>query len=120
MDQNQTQTGKSRYNQGGFDGDKQNSRPITASQARSKANSTPASRKSKDTNYNLTIRRLYKIIENASNNGVTTITYKAPSFVLDGCIGDPIILARQLKSKLTELGYKVRRTNATLLISWKQ
>ena len=103
----------------GFDGDHQDIKPLTASQARSKTTKTTQKR-SKDINYNLTLRRLYRIIKNATENGCEEITFKAPSFVLDGCIGDPIILARQLKARFVELGYSVRRQNDTLLIKWGQ
>lgn len=105
----------------GFDGDHQSAVPITAAQARSKtAKNLHKHSASGSINYTLTIRRLYKIIENASENGADSLTFKAPSFVLDGCLGDPIVLARQLKARLIELGYRVRREDATLLISWSQ
>ena len=44
--------------------------------------------------------------------------FEAPRFVLDGCVGDPIVLARQLKSKLIELGFHVERNVHTLYITW--
>ena len=101
----------------GFDGDRQTTVPITASQARDRATKNQI-KKSKDVNYTLTIKRLYKIIEGAAEQGNDSLTFKAPAFVLDGCIGDPIILARQLKARLIELGYKVTRAADTLLVSW--
>ena len=101
----------------GLDGKHNSSKPITASEARSLAKVT-ASNKSKNVNYSLTIRRLYKIISNAIESGADSVTFHTPDFVLDGCIGDPIILARQLKRRLVELGYNVHREHTTLLIDW--
>ena len=74
--------------------------------------------KAADLNYALTLRRLMRLIESASRNGNNMFEFEAPRFVLDGCVGDPIVLARQLKSKLIELGYKVERNVHTLYISW--
>ena len=59
-----------------------------------------------------------RLIESASRNGNNMFEFEAPRFVLDGCVGDPIVLARQLKSKLIELGYTVERNVHTLYISW--
>ena len=101
----------------GFDGDHQRTTPITAAQARLKTEKNSHKNKN-NTNYSLTIKRLYKIIENAAENGADNLTFKAPAFVLDGCIGDPIVLARQLKARLVEIGYRVKRDKDTLLISW--
>ena len=105
----------------GFDGDHQTSTPITAEQARKKtrSNARPGT-SARNQNYSLTIKRLYKIIENAAENGADSLTFKAPSFVLDGCIGDPIVLARQLKARLIDIGYRVRREKDTLYISWAE
>jgi len=104
----------------GFDGDHQRVAPITASQARIRTQKNFKKQNKGNTNYQLTIKRLYKIIENAAENGADSLTFKAPSFVLDGCIGDPIILARQIKARLIEIGYKVKREKDTLYISWEE
>lgn len=74
--------------------------------------------KNKDINYTLTFGRLMKIIEMSAKQGCTELEFEAPSFVLDGCLGDPILLARQLKARLSELGYKVKRSQANLKIDW--
>jgi hypothetical protein len=88
---------------------------LTASQARALMLKPP---KSADLNYALTLRRLMRLIESASRNGNNMFEFEAPRFVLDGCVGDPIVLARQLKSKLIELGYSVERNVHTLYITW--
>lgn len=72
----------------------------------------------KDVNYTLTLRRLMRIIESESKLGRTLLEFQAPSFVLDGSLADPILLARQLKARLKQLGYKVRRTEEYLTIEW--
>ena len=69
-------------------------------------------------NYNLTLNRLMKIIEGAARQGQEFIEFETPSFVLDGSLADPILLARQLKKKLSSMGYLVTRTNSHLHISW--
>ena len=88
---------------------------LTADQARALMARPP---KAADLNYALTLRRLLRLIESASKNGNDMFEFEAPRFVLDGCVGDPIILARQLKSKLIELGYNVERNVHTLYITW--
>lgn len=100
----------------GLDGDHA-SAPISASDAYARSTAGEAKR-SQGLNYKLTIRRVYKIIETAADKGATEMTFQSPSFVLDGCLGDPIILAKQIKAKLVALGYKVKRTEDTLKISW--
>ena len=88
---------------------------LTADQARALMVKPP---KAADLNYALTLRRLLRLIESASKNGNNMFEFEAPRFVLDGCVGDPIILARQLKSKLIELGFNVERNVHTLYITW--
>ena len=48
-------------------------------------------------NYNLTLNRLMKIIESSARQGQEFIEFETPSFVLDGSLADPILLARQLQ-----------------------
>ena len=74
--------------------------------------------KNKNQNYILTLNRLMKIIENTAKQGHLGLEFEAPSFVLDGCLGDKIKLARQLKKKLISLDYKVKRHEGKLDISW--
>lgn len=69
-------------------------------------------------NYNLTLNRLMKIIESSARQGQQFIDFETPSFVLDGSLADPILLARQLKKKLVSMGYSVQRNNSNLVISW--
>ena len=69
-------------------------------------------------NYNLTLNRLMKIIESSARQGQEFIEFETPSFVLDGSLADPILLARQLKKKLLSMGYKVTRNESHLIISW--
>lgn len=101
---------------GGLDGDHV-AAPISAADAYARSIAGEA-RRSEGLNYKLTIRRVYKIIETAADKGATELTFQAPSFVLDGCLGDPIVLAKQIKTKLVSLGYKVKRNEDTLKIRW--
>lgn len=71
-------------------------------------------------NYNLTLNRLMKIIQSAAKSGQDFIDFETPSFVLDGSLADPIVLARQLKKKLQTMGYKVSRSESHLKISWTE
>ncbi|MCP4484100.1 MAG: hypothetical protein GY932_04040 [Arcobacter sp.] len=89
---------------------------IRASEARKLSQRTDYK---KDINYNLTFNRLMKIIENSAKQGKEYIEFETPSFVLDGSLADPILLARQLKKRLTQLEYNVTRDNNKLLISWE-
>lgn len=70
-------------------------------------------------NYNLTLKRLVKIIEVAAKQGRDFVDFETPSIILDGSLADPILLARQLKKKLVSMGYKVKRNEAHLNISWE-
>lgn len=99
----------------GFDGDHQLIKPIDASSARELYKKK---RSKKDTNYELTIHRLYKIIETNASQGFDSMEFVAPSFVVDGSLADPIVLARKIKKKLESLGYTVERNGEKLLISW--
>jgi hypothetical protein len=74
--------------------------------------------RSRDVNYTLTLRRLMRVIDTSARNGSEGLVFEAPTFVVDGCLGDPIVLARQLKARLTQAGYIVTRNNSTLSISW--
>lgn len=100
----------------GFDGDHQRKEPLPASKARELSDKK---RKPKDKNYELVIHRLYKLIENTAAQGFDSLEFTAPKFVLDGSIADPILLARKLKAKLVNLGYKVERNGEKLTIEWK-
>ena len=91
------------------------SKPINAEEARELSKKTDAK---KDINYNLTIKRLYSVIRQASTLGYDNVTFVAPKFVVDGSICDPIVLARQLKARLLQLDFKVKRKEETLTISW--
>lgn len=72
----------------------------------------------KDTNFTLTLYRVMRLVRIASKNGQTFLEFEAPSFVLDGSLADPIVLARQLKARFKELGYKVKRNECRLKIDW--
>lgn len=91
------------------------SRLLTAAEARKLADRTE---EKTNVNYTLTLNRLMKIIEIESKNGMMYMEFETPSFVLDGSLADPILLARQLKARLKELGYDVKRSEHKLKISW--
>ena len=90
---------------------------ISANQARLL---TVKKERQKDFNYSLTLSRLMKIIEFTAKQGNSSITFETPSFVLDGSLCDPILLARQLKARLIQLGYQVERNVNKLKISWEE
>ena len=96
--------------------------PISASEAlsRSKGEKTRSATgaDADDINYSLTLGRLYETIRQESDNQRSKIAFIAPRFILDGCLADPILLAKQLKAKLMTLGYAVERDGDTLYISW--
>ena len=71
-----------------------------------------------DINYSLTLGRLFETIRQESDNGKQKIAFIAPRFILDGCLADPTLLAKQLKAKLMTLGYAVEREDDKLFISW--
>lgn len=99
----------------GFDGDHRLSKPISANEAFELASKK---KHKKDTNYELTIQRLYKMIETNAEQGFDSMEYTCPRFVLDGSLADPIVLARKIKKKLESLGYAVERNGEKLNISW--
>lgn len=72
-----------------------------------------------DLNYTLTLKRLLATIKaTAENDGARHIAYVVPWFVIDGTTTNQIKLAKQLKKRLQELGYNVRRDYETLYIDW--
>lgn len=96
--------------------------PISASEAlaRSKGGKTQSATgtDADDINYSLTLSRLYETLRQESDNKKKKIAFIAPRFILDGCLADPVLLAKQLKAKLMTLGYAVEREEDTLYISW--
>ena len=72
-----------------------------------------------DLNYTLTLKRLLATIQaTAENDGAKHMAYVVPWFVIDGTTTNQIKLAKQLKKRLQELGYNVRREYETLYIDW--
>lgn len=100
----------------GLDGDHTRN-PISAKEARNRSLQGEA-RRSEGLNYKLTIKRVYRLIEAAADKGASEMEFTAPHFVLDGCLGDPIVLAKQIKARLVQLDYNVTRTDDKLLIKW--
>lgn len=70
-------------------------------------------------NFEIMLKRIYKMIETRAADGCDELEYNMPSFILDGTICDPIVLAAKIQHKLISLGYDVQRTNSTIFISWK-
>lgn len=71
-----------------------------------------------DINYTLTIKRLFETIKNESSKGKRRIAFITPKYVMDGTLTNPIKLAKQIKVKLTRIGYDVDRYDDVLHISW--
>jgi hypothetical protein len=76
------------------------------------------SSKAGDTNYTLTMSRLFETIKRESDAGKQQTAFIAPLFVMDGTLADPVLLAKQIKVKLVRLGYEVDRSGDTLHIAW--
>ena len=73
-----------------------------------------------DINYTLTLSRLFETIRQESDDGKQKIAFIVPRFILDGCLTEPVLLAKQLKAKLMTLGYAVEREDDKLYISWNK
>lgn len=69
-------------------------------------------------NYTLTLKRVLGNIKTASENGERKLAYVIPWFVIDGTTTNQNILAKQIKTRLVELGYIVVRDGHTLHIDW--
>ncbi len=96
--------------------------PISASEALARSNGektkSATGADADDINYSLTLSRLYETLRQESDNKKKKIAFIAPRFVLDGCLADPVLLAKQLKATLMTLEYAVEREGDTLFISW--
>ena len=92
--------------------------PITAAEAQKLVSDQ---QKPNTLNYSLTIRRVFEYIRAAAGRGDTRLHFQAPSYVMGGTVCDPILLARQVKKRLTapSLGFKVVRDGDNLEISWE-
>lgn len=91
---------------------------LTAKEAYALAEQRQRARNADEINYNLTIKRVMNEIKDAAENGKTHLAWVAPEYVLDGTSTDPILLARQVRVRLSELGYHARRDGATVFIDW--
>ena len=94
---------------------------INANEAYSRSRGTHRGvddRDSDDINFTLTMNRLFEIIRNVSDEKQKFVAFPAPRFVMDGCLADPVKLAKQMKVHLIKLGYRVERHIAMLYISW--
>ena len=71
-----------------------------------------------DVNLNLVLKRLFKIIKIAAENGFENVEFTTPSFIPDGSLENPEQLAKKIKSKLKKLGYKIEIDGKNLNIFW--
>lgn len=96
--------------------------PISASEAFAKSKGfvekSADGRDADDINFSLTIARVFDIIRAETQTGKTQTVFIAPLFVMDGCLTEPIKLAKQVKAHLVGLGYDVQRDDESLTISW--
>jgi hypothetical protein len=88
---------------------------FTADQARE---ASSLKNKRNDVNFKLTLFRLMKLIESSARNGTDFLIFEVPRFILDGSLADNLLLARQLKKKLEQLGYQVKKKEHVLTIKW--
>ena len=93
---------------------------LTAAQAfgRARKVGTSGQKIADDLNYSLTLKRLLSSISQTAESGGTRMAFVAPWIVLDGTTTNPVMLARQLEIKLTDLGYNVNRIDKRLFIDW--
>lgn len=93
---------------------------FTAAQAHSRAQDVGTGRTNAadSLNYNLTLKRLLSSIKMSAENGEQEMVFSVPWFVFDGTCTDQGLLTRQLKKRLEELGYFVRREGTVLYIDW--
>jgi len=92
---------------------------LTASEACNRSKNAQKNNGTADEiNYSLTLRRVLDLIRIESEQGRQKMVFVAPCYVIDGCLANPIVLAKQIKARLTELGYNVDRKEELLIISW--
>ncbi len=93
---------------------------LSAREAYSKAKEVGPGERARavDHNYNLEIKRVMAMIRAAMNKGKVQIAYSVPWLVMDGTSANQVLLARQIKKRLEQLGYFVRRRNFDLYIDW--
>ena len=91
--------------------------PISAQAARKLASQKKTN---SNLNYTLTIKRIFNYIKIAADKGDTQLEFTAPSIVSGGTACDSILLARQIKAKLTspELGFVVERKDDHIIVNW--
>lgn len=90
---------------------------MDARKARELADSVK-SNKIDEINVTLTFERLLVMIESAAKHGADYLEFECPRFVLDGSLCDPIFLAKQLKQRLIQRQFTVKRKANVLVISW--
>lgn len=90
---------------------------MDARKARELANGVK-SNKIDEINVTLTFERLLVMIESAAKHGADYIEFACPRFVLDGSLCDPIFLAKQLRQRLLQRQFMVKRKSEVLIISW--
>jgi hypothetical protein len=69
-------------------------------------------------NYTLTLKRVLGTIKTSAERGEKHVAYVVPWFVIDGTTANQNILAKQVKKRLLELGYMVKRDGHRLFIDW--
>jgi hypothetical protein len=87
-------------------------------QSRGRVERSADGRDADDVNFTLTINRLFETIRSESEQHRRTVAFVPPRFVPDGCLADPVLLAKQIKSALVGMGYAVERDGDKLYISW--
>lgn len=79
-----------------------------------------SAKRTEDINLKLTMERVFILIREESARGRQKTVFIAPLFVMDGCLAEPVLLAKQVAAQLTSLGYAVERKAEMLYINWKK
>ena len=93
---------------------------LTASEAfeRSKKVGPSGTGKADELNYNLTITRVMAAIAASIEAGDRRLAFVVPWYILDGTSTDEVMLARQIKIRLEQLDFVVKRKENVLYIDW--
>jgi len=98
--------------------EEEDTREITASEALKQSSRKRASDESDDMLYSVVIKRVFGMIRQESEKHNTHLAFVAPCWVLDCPLGDAVRLAKQIKARLVQLGYRVDRDGDVLEIDW--
>jgi hypothetical protein len=72
-------------------------------------------------NFDLAMKQVEHVVKQASENGYCSIRYKVPKFIPGGYVMNSELVARQIKRKMIEYGYKSYRVQKDVVhIEWSR